>query len=126
MAKRKAKKPKNKVMRKISNKTIGKTVDTVADYVDLVSQIMVEYVNQRYKIQQKVSDIRRLTLQTLYNLKTEFVRTIIEALLLCTGVIAIIVGIVMLLSKVVPIEFIFLGYGLLISIIVLAKMKTKP
>mgnify|MGYP006289852813 CR=1 FL=1 len=113
----------NKVMNKVSKKTFGKKVDTVADYVDIVSQMIAEYFNRRYKIEQRVEDIRRATLRTLYQLKKEFVKSIVEAIFLTTGLLALIVGTVLLLSHYIAIEYILIFYGLVVTILVLLRIK---
>jgi hypothetical protein len=115
----------SKVMKDISRSTIGRTVDNVADYVDLVSQLIVEYFNQRYKIQKKVEDIKRATLQTLFALKIGFIKTMVETMFLLTGLLALIVGMILLLTKVMPLEYVLIGYGLIVCIIVLLRMKVK-
>jgi hypothetical protein len=116
----------SKIIRKFSKKTIGKTVDTVADYVDLASQLVVEYFNQRYKIEKKVEEVKKAILQALYALKTGFIRSIVEAIFLATGLIALIVGVVMIITKVIPLEYVLIGYGLIACMIVLLRMKVNP
>lgn len=116
----------SKLIRKISKSSLGTAVDTVTDYVDLASQFIAEYFNQRYKIQKRVEDVKRATLQALYALKVGFIRSIVEALFLTTGLLALIVGIIILLRKVIPLEFVLIGYGLIVCIIVLLRMKINP
>ncbi len=119
-----AKKDK-KIIEKFSESTIGKSVDTVTDYVDLVSQMIAEYLNQRYKVERKVEDIRKATIQTLFLFKREFVKTIVEALFLVTGLLALIAGTVMLMSRYIPLDYLLIGYGVIITLAVLMKMKLK-
>jgi hypothetical protein len=115
----------NKVIKKVSKKTTGKSVDTVADYIDLISQIIVEYIDTRYKVKKKVEDIKKATLNTLYALKKGFVQSIVEGIFLATGLIALILGIIILMSRFISIEYILIVYGLLVTIFVLLKMKVK-
>lgn len=115
---------KNKTMRKVSKKTIGSKVDTVADYVDILSQMVTEYLNQRYKIEQKVENIKYMTLKTLYDFKKQVISSVVEIIFLSTGVLALIIGIVMILSKVLPLELIFIFYGLIVTLGVMFTMKT--
>ena len=114
-----------KPMQKFSKATIGQTVETVSDYVDIMSQLVVEYFNQRYKIEKKVEDVKRATLNTLYALKKQFIRTVVETLFLVTGILALIVGIMMILNKVLPLEYVFIGYGLIVTIAIVLTMKVK-
>jgi hypothetical protein len=115
----------NKIIRKVSKKTTGKSVDTVADYVDLIAQIIVEYIDTRYKVKKKVEDIKKATLNTLYELKKGFVKPIVEGIFLATGLLALILGIIILMAKFVPIEFILIVYGLIVTIFVLLRMKVR-
>ncbi|MBN1544131.1 hypothetical protein JW898_01565 [Candidatus Woesearchaeota archaeon] len=113
-------------LKKFSKTTLGTTVETVSDYVDILSQIMVEYVNQKYKVKQKVDDVKRATMTTLYSLKRGFIRTMVESFFILTALLALVVGVVLLLNKVMPLEYIFLGYGLLVGAAVVFSMKLKP
>lgn len=115
----------NKVIRKISKSTLNKSVDTVADFTDLFSQMVVEYFNQRYKIEKKLGDVKKGTMNALFGLKKAFIGTIVEATLLITGILALVIGLMMLLSRIVNVDYILLGYGLIITIGVLFKMKVK-
>jgi hypothetical protein len=115
----------DKMMQKVSKSTLGTAVDTVADYADLVSQFVVEYFNQRYKIKKKVEDVKRATIQALYDLKKEFIKSIVEALFLVTGILALVVGIILLMSRYIPLEYILILYGLVVTIVVLLKMKVS-
>ncbi len=109
-----------------SEKKTRQKVDSVANYIDFFSQLITDYIDQRYKIRHKVEEVKLGVLRALFAFKREFMRTIVEAVLILTGILSLIVGVVLLLRKVLPIEYIFLGYGFLITIIVLLQMKTKP
>lgn len=113
----------SKRLRRFSDKTIGHTVDTVADYVDIFSQLVAEYLNQRYKVEKKVEDIRRATKAALYSLKREFIKSIVETLFLVSGLLAVVLGGILFLSRFAPLDMILLVYGLLITIGVLLKVK---
>ncbi len=115
--------PNNKVMKKASKKTLGKSVDSVADYIDLVSQIIAEYFNRRYKIEKKVEDIKKATFHALYSLKREFVKTMVESLFLATGLLALILGTIILLARYIDIEYILIFYGLIVTIAILLRLK---
>jgi hypothetical protein len=115
----------NKIIEKVSKKTLGKKVDNVADFIDLISQLIVAYIEQRYKIKQKVQEVKNGVLRTLYSLKQGFIKSIVEAVFLITGILALIVGIVIWASRYVALEYIFIFYGLIVTIIVLLRMKVK-
>lgn len=116
---------KNKIIENISEKTLGSKVDTVADFIDLFSQIVVEYFNQRYKISKKIEDIKQGVLDTLYAFKRAVVRTVIELVLIITAILALIVGSIMLISRYIPLEFVLIFYGFFVMIILLFTMKVK-
>jgi len=116
---------KNKIIEKISEKTTGKKVDTVADFIDLFSQLVVEYFNTRYKISKKIEDIKRGVFNTLYAFKRAVVRTVIEVVLIITAILALVGGILILLSRYVPIEYVLIGYGIFIIVFLLFTMKVK-
>jgi len=113
----------NRTMRKIGKKTIGKAVDNVNDYVDILSQLVSEYFNQRYKIKKKVSDIRLMIIKSLYLLKKEFIKMLVEALFLVTGLLALVLGVILVLAWYIPLEIILVVYGLVVTIFVLMKIK---
>ncbi|MFC1740946.1 hypothetical protein ACFL3V_00215 [Nanoarchaeota archaeon] len=115
----------SKKIKKFSKSTLGTGVETVADYVDIFSQMVTEYFNQRYKIKKKVEDVKKGIQGALYSLKREFLKSMVEALFLFTGLAALIVGLVLFLNRYVPLEYVFLGYGFLVTIIVLIKTKLK-
>jgi len=110
-------------MRKVSKKTIGKKVDTVADYIDIVAQMIAEYFNRRYKIEKKVEDIKTATLHALFTLKKEFIKSLVEGLFLVTGLLALVVGVILYLSRWTSLDYILIAYGLIVSIAVLLRMK---
>ena len=114
-----------KKISKFSKSTVGVAVDTVSDYVDILSQMVAEYFNQKYKITRKVSDIKKATINTLYSAKRQLVRTLVESLFLLTGLLALIAGGIMAVSKVIPLEYVLLGYGLLVTTGVMFCMKLK-
>ena len=109
--------------KKESKKSKGKTFDTVNDYIDIVSHMIVEYFNKKYKIEKKVEDIKKATMTTLYSLKKEFIKTIIESLFLATGIFALILGSILFVSKFVALEYLLIFYGLIVTIIVLLRLK---
>jgi len=116
---------KNKVMGKISSKTIGKKVDTVADYIDIVSQMIAEYFNQRYKIKKKVEDIKNGILDSLYQFKSSVFRSILEIFFLLTGITALLIGLAIFLSRFVALDILLIAYGLVVSFGVLVTAKLR-
>ena len=97
--------------------------DVHTDYLGLLSHFVADYFNQKYKIKKKVEDIKKGFIQSLFNLKKEFMKTIVETLFLVTGLLALIVGIIMLLNNYFPLEYIFVVYGLIMTIFILLKTR---
>jgi len=116
---------KNKVIENLSKKTLGKKVDSVADYVDLAAQMIAEYFNQRYKISKKVEDIKIATINALYALKSNFIKSIVEGIFLATGLLALVVGLIIILTQIFPLEYVLIWYGLVVTIFVLLRLKVR-
>lgn len=129
MAKKKTTKKKksssesNKLMQKFSKSAAGMAVDTVSDFVDILSQMVTEFLNQKYKLKQKVEDVKNATIKTLYHIKKEFLKSIVEAFLLISGLATLLIGGIIFLSRFIPLEFILLSYGVVVTIWVLLKVK---
>lgn len=105
---------------------MAKKTAKFADHVDMLSHVVAAYLDERYKIRRKIEDVRTNTIAGLYALKRGFITSIVEALLLTTGILALILGVILLLNYVLPIEFILVGYGLIVCLFVLLRMKTRP
>ncbi|MBU0615129.1 MAG: hypothetical protein KJ601_03475 [Nanoarchaeota archaeon] len=116
----------SKIIKKVSKKTLGKSVDTVADYIDLFSQIVAEYIDRRYKIQKKVEDIKQGTINTLYRLKSEFIKSVVQALFLSIGLFSLVFGLILWANRFASLDHILIVVGLIVTIGVLIKMKLKP
>ena len=100
--------------------------DKIADYIDMASGVLGGYLNERYKIKKTLGEMRQHTLEGLYAFKVAVVRSLVEVILLSTGLIALIVGLLLVVSKVIPWEIMLLGYGVLATSAVLFTMKTRP
>jgi len=83
------------------------------------------YLDQKFNVKKKVGDIRQVTIQTFLNLKKEFIKTVIQATLLSTGLLALILGIILLLNNFMPLEYILLGYGLIVTLAIIINLKFK-
>ncbi|MFH1834878.1 MAG: hypothetical protein ABH851_01680 [Methanobacteriota archaeon] len=109
--------------------------DRILDGVETASTLVGTYLDQRYKIDKKVEDIKeqaeekvaevkKEAVHSAHEIKKGFIRAVLEIILLSTGVIALIIGVLSLLNKYYGFETILIGYGLLVTIIVLLQMKT--
>ncbi len=95
------------------------------NYFDTVSQIIAGFIEQRLKIKKRVEDIKNTVLDTLYNLKAQIFRSIIEGFLLLTGIAALVIGSILFLSRYISLDILLLAYGIIISFVVLLTVKLK-
>jgi len=111
-------------------------VDRVVGGVETAAALMGDYLDRRYKIEKKVDELKGKTeakveelkaeaVHSAYEIKKGFVRAVIEIILLSTGIIAVIVGTLGILTRYFPLDVVLLAYGLIISLIVLLQMKTN-
>lgn len=95
------------------------------NYFDVIVQFITDFIDQRFKIKQRVDDVKKATIDALYKLKLNFMKTIVESLLLFTGLLALIAGVLLVLRDYFPLKYILLGYGLIVTILVLLRTKLK-
>ena len=69
-------------------------------------------MDTKYKFTQRIEDVRASVVSVLFSLKREFLRALIEGLLIFSAIFAFIIGFLLLLSRHFPFEYILLGYGL--------------
>ncbi len=100
-------------------------VGGVMNHMEFFAQLFVDYLNRRYKIQKRTDEVKNIFLTSLFALKKEFMKTIVESIFLFTGLLALIIGSIMFISKIVKIEYVLLIYGLFVTIGVLLKMRLK-
>ena len=101
-------------------------LNNVMSTVDWVVKIFVDFLEQRYKIQKRIEDIKGEVSAFVLNIKRFVFRSIVEAVLLITGILALVAGVLILLSRIVPIEYVLIGYGLIILLIITFQLKTRP
>ncbi|MBR9691478.1 hypothetical protein GOV06_01705 [Candidatus Woesearchaeota archaeon] len=94
-------------------------------YIDMFSQVVAGFVEQRLKIKQRVEDVKSNVLDALYNFKAQIFRSVIEGFLLLTGIAALVAGSIMFLSRYLPLDILLLAYGIIISFAVLFIAKLK-
>ncbi len=105
--------------------------------IDSFGDLAHGYVKQKAKVEERIDDIKEDTekkleelrqeaVKTAYEAKKALLRTIIEAILLSTGILSLVVGLIILVGTFVPLYLVLIGYGLLVTLIVLVQMKTSP
>ncbi|MBT5023623.1 hypothetical protein HON01_12445 [Candidatus Woesearchaeota archaeon] len=106
-----------------TKKKIKSKVDGVMNVADNFVDIAANFINQRYKISKRVGDAKKEIFKFLYLVKKVFFRTLVEGLLLVTGLLALIIGLIILISKHYPLEYVLIIYGVIVLIFVLMRMK---
>lgn len=87
------------------------------DVFDKLSSFASEYINK--KISNKVGDIEKALNKKYYSIKIDILRTLVFSLFLLTGLLALVTGIILLLSKYFPLEYILIFYGIITVLAVL-------
>ena len=75
----------------------------VSGYFDVVSNFIGDYFKQKYKLKEKVEDLKKNTIDAMYKLKRNVFKTLIECVFLITGLVALIIGVIMVLDNFIPI-----------------------
>jgi hypothetical protein len=121
---------------KPTERFFGVPLGSALDILDGVAGLLGKYLAQRYEVEKRVEQIREETAEKVEELKDEavrtgyavkkaFFRTIVEAILLTTGMLSLILGLILLVREVIPLRYVLIGYGLLITTIVLLQLKTE-
>ncbi|MBU0461960.1 MAG: hypothetical protein KJ574_05220 [Nanoarchaeota archaeon] len=100
--------------------------DLIFDTIDSFLKVAVDYINERYQITKKVEDFRKDVIGLLYTLKRHLIRSIVEVVLIASGVLALILGIILFANRFLPLDIILMAYGVLMLIIVLGQIKLRP
>lgn len=84
---------------------------------------ITDFFISRLRIKERVEEAKKEVLKALFSLKKEFIKTLVEAMFLLTGLLALVIGLIILISKHYPIEYVLIGYGVVVTILVLMRMK---
>ncbi|MBW3021201.1 hypothetical protein KY334_07940 [Candidatus Woesearchaeota archaeon] len=97
------------------------------DYMDVVSHFLFGFFKSKMKssLIKNIEDAKKHIIDALFDLKRNIFKSAIEITFLLSGIVAIIVGLILLLSKYLPMEHILLVYGILVSLIVLTRARLK-
>ncbi|MBU0761836.1 MAG: hypothetical protein KKD39_02320 [Candidatus Altiarchaeota archaeon] len=107
------------------------------DAVDGVGSVILQLLSRRYQVEKKVDDIKKQTdkkvgeirdeaVRTGYAVKKAFLRAVVEAIMLITGILSLVAGLILLIKRLAPIEYVLLGYGFLVTIFVALTVKLSP
>lgn len=117
-----------KIAKHVAKKAGGKVISSIAktkvpNLIDLFAESISTYLNQKYKIEKNIEDAKAKVVETLYTLKREFVKTIVETLFLVTGLLSLLIGLILYLTNFIPLEWILIGYGGIATVIMVLSMK---
>jgi len=107
------------------------------DVFDGAGSIILKLLSSRYQVEKKVDDLKKETdkkveefkddaVKTGYAVKKAFLRTVVEAIMLTTGILSLVVGLILLIKNLAPLEYVLLGYGFLVTIFVALTVKLSP
>lgn len=114
----------------------GIPLGSALDVVDSVGGVLFKLFLRRYQVEEKIEqaqedarqkaqEIKAEAIKTGYAVKKAFFRAIVEAIFLTTGLLALIIGVMMVLSDVVPLKFILVGYGIIVTAAIIFILKTQ-
>jgi hypothetical protein len=115
----------------------GVPLGAAMDVVDGIGGFLLRLLKDRYRVDERIDqvkedarakaiEIKEEAIRTGYAVKKAFFRAVVEAVLLTTGMLALIVGLIMIVSDTVPLKFVLLGYGVLVCSFIALKLKTQP
>ena len=94
-----------------------------ADIIGLIMQPVANFFGE--VIKGKAIDIKESALDALYKFKSQIFRSLVEGFLLLVGLGALIVGLILYLSRYLSIDLLLLAFGLIVILIVLFTAKLK-
>ncbi|MBT7902330.1 hypothetical protein HN587_00590 [Candidatus Woesearchaeota archaeon] len=100
-------------------------LDKAMDVADNFGDIMINYLNSRYRIRRRFEDAKKEVFEFVYSIKRSLFRTLIEATLLLTGLVAFIAGVILILQKHYPLEIVLVTYGLVVMVVIALQLKTR-
>ncbi|MBD3388984.1 MAG: hypothetical protein GF416_07855 [Candidatus Altiarchaeales archaeon] len=133
--------PKGKTKRKrkkASSPLGGVPLGSALEVAEGVGGFLMKYFAQRYQVEEKVEEIKEETAERVDEIREEAVRTgyavkkaffeaIVEAVILMTGMVAIIYAVVRIVGRFVdPPELVLLMYGVAAMAFLALKMKLAP
>jgi uncharacterized membrane protein YbhN (UPF0104 family) len=114
----------------------GIPLGSALEVAEGVGAVLVKLAAQRYEVDKKVEKIRHDTekrveelrdeaVRTGYELKKALLRTVVEGIFLTTGLLALILGAILVVADTVPLKYVLLAYGLAITALIVFTLKTQ-
>jgi len=111
-------------------------IDKLFKVLEGGGKLTASYVDSRYKIGKHVDEIKEETAERVEKVKSDathlayatkrgFIRTLIEAFFLITGLYALIFGLIGYFSKYVGKDVLMIGYGITVCLVILLTIKTR-
>ena len=96
--------------------------------IGLVSSLVTKKVDEIHaETEKKAEEIKEEVVESAYEAKRGLIRTLVEGLLLSTGILALIGGLLIFFKEQgIPLYQVLLGYGVVVTLYTLLKMKTSP
>ena len=135
----------SKTVKKIEKKALKKIpLGGVFDLVDAATDVAVGQAKRRYKVDKRIKDFKEdaaefrddaiekveefeaEAVRKAYAAKRAFFRTIVEGILLASGVLALVLGVIMAAGRLgAALDAILIAYGLAVTLYVYLKVKTS-
>lgn len=88
-------------------------------------QNLSEFIVKRLNFRQRIEEVKEEVARMLLQFKREVIRTLIEAILLTTGLLSLIVGVIILIERHYALEYVLIAYGLIVTIFVILGMRLR-
>jgi len=106
------------------------------DVLDGVGSFLFKFFLQRYQVETKierfkddatkrVEEIKGGAVRTAYAVKKAFFRAVVEAVFLTTGLLAFILGCILIVSDLVPLKYVLVVYGAVTIAVIAIILKTQ-
>jgi len=106
------------------------------DVADSLGGALFKLFLQRYQVEEKIEqvkedarqkaeEIKAEAIRTGYALKKVVFRTIVEAILLTTALLSLIIGAMLIVSDVIPLKYVLFVYGVVMLAIIAIILKTQ-
>jgi len=93
---------------------------------DSILKFGLDLINSRYKITKKIDEFKDDVVKTLYTFKRHTFRSVIELIVLLSGVVSLVVGSLIFVNRFFPWDAILAIYGLLVLIFTALMVKLNP
>ncbi|GEM_PF-7006323 len=110
----------------VKKRKTSKTAKKVARSIGRITKATSVKINKKYNLSKKVKAVKYDIIEGIISFKKEIIKTVVEVVLLITGILSLIVGLIIFLAKRFPIENILILYGVIVTIVTLLLIEAKP